>query len=671
MAKSTNLTLGEPECCGESAEKLRNGPTRRGALGGLASALAAPYAGLAGASAQQPALAAMGLGPKIADLSVAGTSDLALFGEQVIDGKLTSSSLVLLTGQVDASQNGLWRTASGAWKRYQSAKHIEGLLCIVLQGVGAGQWLLATTGEIILGRTPLEFVQVLSNAAQRMVTDDGGNVQQSIAIAADTNGLMALSTLLPEGITVRTNNGFQYTVAPSDATDHDLTTAGGAKLYVEPVSQGVWNIRSFGAIGNYDAAIEKPGEVAVAAHDNFDAIHAAARAFENRLLRGELVFPPGDYWASNMPRFRVSNFAIRVEAGAVIRTTTPTSFGTTVYLGEDYTENVKIYGGGAVRNFLPNPAAYSAWASGATYSPGTYIKNSKGHVYWTESGGTAGASEPTAVNGTISDGGVIWRDAFNDNGVSLHGNNASCIGIHIPEANNKGITCQLPPWRNVRIKNCIVGSTWFAGIEVKGNQGMPGQEALFGRHGYVTDNIVQDAGGHGINVEQPSAGRKKNRHITVRGNIVERAGYREGGQAGIRVNRCVAPVIAENKVLDAAGNGMHIRLCDDVTGDIYVEKFGMFGLHLQDCTGWDFTRTIIHQGGTANSDAIRESACEQSGHFGRVVVTGGGYENAFCSLARSAVVTADSLQLVAGRRGTVLGPSPLMGSGMIRDPANS
>ena len=46
-------------------------------------------------------------------------------------------------------------------------------------------------------------------------------------------------TLVSAGSYVLTRNGFSYTVAASGATDHNLTTSGGVKLYVKPVGGAV------------------------------------------------------------------------------------------------------------------------------------------------------------------------------------------------------------------------------------------------------------------------------------------------------------------------------------------------------------------------------------------------------------------------------------------------
>lgn len=48
---------------------------------------------------------------------VVATSNLTLSGEQTIDGVLSSTSVVLLTGQTSGAENGFWVTAAGAWAR--------------------------------------------------------------------------------------------------------------------------------------------------------------------------------------------------------------------------------------------------------------------------------------------------------------------------------------------------------------------------------------------------------------------------------------------------------------------------------------------------------------------------------------------------------------------------
>ncbi|MEZ5720475.1 MAG: glycosyl hydrolase family 28-related protein [Paracoccaceae bacterium] len=44
--------------------------------------------------------------------------------------------------------------------------------------------------------------------------------------------------------------GFGFTVADAGASDHNLVTAGGVKLYVLPTSDGTYSVRAFGAVGD-------------------------------------------------------------------------------------------------------------------------------------------------------------------------------------------------------------------------------------------------------------------------------------------------------------------------------------------------------------------------------------------------------------------------------------
>lgn len=50
-------------------------------------------------------------------VAVVATGNVTRSGEQTIDGVTTSASRVLLVGQADAAENGVWVTASGAWAR--------------------------------------------------------------------------------------------------------------------------------------------------------------------------------------------------------------------------------------------------------------------------------------------------------------------------------------------------------------------------------------------------------------------------------------------------------------------------------------------------------------------------------------------------------------------------
>jgi hypothetical protein len=84
----------------------------------------------------------------MAAVHVVATTNRALTGEQTIDGVLTSTNRVLLTGQTNQKENGIWITAAGAWARPVGAgdmiagAHVSSALISVDSG---GTYLASTT----------------------------------------------------------------------------------------------------------------------------------------------------------------------------------------------------------------------------------------------------------------------------------------------------------------------------------------------------------------------------------------------------------------------------------------------------------------------------------------------------------------------------------------------
>lgn len=103
------------------------------------------------------------------------TSNITLSGEQTLNGVTTSTSRVGVFGQTTASQNGLYKTAAGAWARIGtgadagstdadgsiSEDFYAGLPIYVNGGAYANTiWHLTTTGAITLGTTALNWSQM-------------------------------------------------------------------------------------------------------------------------------------------------------------------------------------------------------------------------------------------------------------------------------------------------------------------------------------------------------------------------------------------------------------------------------------------------------------------------------------------------------------------------------
>lgn len=79
---------------------------------------------------------------------------------------------------------------------------------------------------------------------------DGADIQQAIAVASTPSALLASTTPLPEGATIRTANGFLYAVVSNDTPDYHVTTASGAKLNIVEIDTAT--VEAYGAIFSGD-----------------------------------------------------------------------------------------------------------------------------------------------------------------------------------------------------------------------------------------------------------------------------------------------------------------------------------------------------------------------------------------------------------------------------------
>lgn len=108
--------------------------------------------------------------------------------------------------------------------------------------------------------------------------DDAETTTRFTNVAA----LIATMRTFAEGVVLRTEEeGFAYVVAATDATDHDVTTAGGVKLYVQKSDDGNLNVLAFGAVADGTT-------------DNLATFQQAD--LRARTVRGR-TFIPGGVWA--------------------------------------------------------------------------------------------------------------------------------------------------------------------------------------------------------------------------------------------------------------------------------------------------------------------------------------------------------------------------------------
>jgi hypothetical protein len=96
----------------------------------------------------------------------ATTANVALTGEQTIDGVLTSESRILVKNQSAPAENGIYVTAAGAWSRAVDADGLDEILPGMLVHVSEGtenldSWFfLSTNDTIVIGTTSLTYVEI-------------------------------------------------------------------------------------------------------------------------------------------------------------------------------------------------------------------------------------------------------------------------------------------------------------------------------------------------------------------------------------------------------------------------------------------------------------------------------------------------------------------------------
>lgn len=395
----------------------------------------------------------------------------------------------------------------------------------------------------------------------------------------------------------------------------------------------VLDVRRYGAVADYAAGSETDGQVPSEATDNLQAFTDAVAVAT--LMGGGVIRAcgGGEFYVSNTIDARgCSNLYLYVEPGTTVRTTRYTSLGSLLAMGGVTTDgiaevitNLGVFGGGTMRTFRPDHDTIDGWAALTAYAVGDYVlatdSNGDERAYYCKTAGTSGAADPpTAVNGSSTSGTAVFQDADNDNAIAMNGKGIRVIGMDIPAASGKPITIQTPNWSDIWILDNNIGFTNDKAIEVKGNQGLAGQEAAFGNGVVIDGNAIKWAGREGIEAEQPSFSSALNENIVVTNNLVRSAGN-IASATGIRINRAKRVVCRGNRVLESSSNGYHFRLCESITGDVHSENAGASGVHLQQNSGFALDSIYVKD---ATSHGVAESSDVGGGYIGRLVVDGAG-----------------------------------------------
>jgi hypothetical protein len=110
-------------------------------------------------------------------VKVATTTNITLFGEQTIDGILTSNSRVLVKDSTIPSLNGIYVSSSGNWTRTtdtDTGAELEGAAVSVEEGTlnNNNQYFQITT-PVVLGTSPVEWVKISAGT----YTADGEGIE--------------------------------------------------------------------------------------------------------------------------------------------------------------------------------------------------------------------------------------------------------------------------------------------------------------------------------------------------------------------------------------------------------------------------------------------------------------------------------------------------------------
>ena len=181
---------------------------------------------------------------------VATTANIALSGFQTIDGEALAEDddnlRVVVKDQIDPSENGIWDAKATAWTRardFDGADDVKtGTRVYVTDGtVGAGEYILTTSGEIVIGTTDLAFTRTLLSAmsspggdgtllAGSTLSDPAFTATPTLGVPGTTKGTLSLAGVTSGLVTIQPADvagTWTLTLPASGGTDgYALTTDG-------------------------------------------------------------------------------------------------------------------------------------------------------------------------------------------------------------------------------------------------------------------------------------------------------------------------------------------------------------------------------------------------------------------------------------------------------------
>jgi hypothetical protein len=203
---------------------------------------------------------AQGLDVKLSVRAVATTS-IPMSGTQTVDGvSLNVGDRVLLAGQSNSVQNGIYIVAAGGWTRSPDATTAAdvtpGLFTFVEEGnanAGTG-WVLTSTGTTVLGTTPLPFAQ-FSTAGVVLAGTGLAKTGNTLNVVSSNGGIVASSDAI-----ALTLDGPSLTVGPaglklSDLPEGQVLIGSGANVATPRTISGDITIDSAGVARIVEGAV--------------------------------------------------------------------------------------------------------------------------------------------------------------------------------------------------------------------------------------------------------------------------------------------------------------------------------------------------------------------------------------------------------------------------------
>ncbi len=220
---------------------------------------------------------------------VLSDANVALTGEQTIDGVLTSDDRVLLIAQTDPIQNGWWVTNSSAWSRpgdFSDGASAQSKTSMVSQGsvYADTQWTIDTDDpNAIIGTDTLSLVQIAAGGSITAIADDATATGQTII--SDGSGPTArLFALLGEENVLTFANVAGDVTLSVDTGGIGTTKLGDGSVTEIKLSANVILVRrvafDFNDVGTNAIGAAVPAGVAVSARINVTIIFNGASTAE-------------------------------------------------------------------------------------------------------------------------------------------------------------------------------------------------------------------------------------------------------------------------------------------------------------------------------------------------------------------------------------------------------